>query len=160
MSIEACSPLSLQADRTSSIAAVPGVDVLLIGCGDLTSESVRFSGAKKSTDPASMGIPGEYDSPRIEEAFDRVSEAAKKVSVEGRLLSVGFGGLQYVVLLSQSLYIQSDKDSGRLDLVEKFARKNSNARFVMAGADNTFLLPAVVKGGSTAEEICQRLQRV
>lgn len=42
----------------------------------------------------SMGIPGEYDNPRIEEAFDRVSAAARKVSVDGRLLSVGFGGLQ------------------------------------------------------------------
>lgn len=43
--------------------------------------------------PGSMGSPGEYDNPRIEEAFDRVSAAAK-VSVNGRLLSVGFGGLQ------------------------------------------------------------------
>jgi len=41
-----------------------------------------------------MGIPGDYDNPWVEEAFDRVSAAARKVSVNGRLLSVGFGGLQ------------------------------------------------------------------
>jgi len=43
----------------------------------------------------------------------------------------------------------------RLDLVERFASKNPNARFVMAGADNTFLLPAIVDGGQTAEKLCQ-----
>lgn len=43
---------------------------------------------------ASMGIPGDYDNPRIEEAFDRVSAAARKFSIDGRLISVGFGGLQ------------------------------------------------------------------
>lgn len=49
--------------------------------------------------------------------------------------------------------------SGRLDLVEKFARKNPNARFVMAGADNTFLLPTIVDGARAAEDVCQRLQK-
>lgn len=41
-----------------------------------------------------MGIPGDMGNARVEEAFDRVAAAAKKVSVNGRLLSVGFGGLQ------------------------------------------------------------------
>ncbi|WWC93570.1 hypothetical protein V866_000405 [Kwoniella sp. B9012] len=108
-------------EDVDSIAAVEGVDVLLIGCGDLTSD---------------MGIPGDFSNPRIEEAFDRVSAAAKKVSVNGRKVSVGFGGLH-----------------NRLDLVEKFAKKNGNARFVMAGADNTFLLQAIVDGGSAIHKV-------
>ncbi|WVW85848.1 hypothetical protein I302_107886 [Kwoniella bestiolae CBS 10118] len=108
-------------DDVDSIAAVEGVDVLLIGCGDLTSD---------------MGIPGDMGNPRVEEAFDRVSAAAKKVSVNGRKVSVGFGGLH-----------------NRLDLVEKFAKKNDNARFVMAGADNTFLLQAIVDGGSAIQKV-------
>jgi hypothetical protein len=41
-----------------------------------------------------MGIPGEYDRARVEEAFDLVCEAASGVSIGGRILSVGFGGLQ------------------------------------------------------------------
>lgn len=41
-----------------------------------------------------MGIPGDYDSSGVQEAFDRVSAAARQVSIDGRLLSVGFGGLQ------------------------------------------------------------------
>ncbi|OCF75977.1 hypothetical protein I204_03274 [Kwoniella mangroviensis CBS 8886] len=108
-------------EDVDSIAAVEGVDVLLIGRGDLTSD---------------MGIPGDFSNPRIEEAFGRVSAAAKKVSVNGRKVSVGFGGLH-----------------NRLDLVEKFAKKNGNARFVMAGADNTFLLQAIVDGGSAIQKV-------
>lgn len=49
--------------------------------------------------------------------------------------------------------MDADIFSGRLDLVEKFAKKNSNARFVMAGADNTFLLPAVQSGAQAAQQV-------
>lgn len=48
------------------------------------------------TDPVSMGIPGEFDHPRLADAYARVSAAAAKVSVDGRLLSVGIGGLKWV----------------------------------------------------------------
>jgi hypothetical protein len=47
--------------------------------------------------------------------------------------------------------------SNRLDLVEKFARKNPSARFVMAGADNTFVLQAVVDGANAAKTVAQSL---
>lgn len=43
-----------------------------------------------------MGIPGEFDHPRLADAYARVSAAAAKVSVDGRLLSVGIGGLKWV----------------------------------------------------------------
>lgn len=41
-----------------------------------------------------MGIAGEFDHPRLTEAYKIVSEAAAKVSIDGRLLSVGIGGLK------------------------------------------------------------------
>ncbi|WVF69041.1 hypothetical protein IAT40_003815 [Kwoniella sp. CBS 6097] len=112
-------------EDVDSIAAVPGVDVLLIGCGDLTSD---------------MGIPGDMGNPRVEAAFERVSAAAKKASVKGRLVSVGFGGLH-----------------NRLNLVEKFAKKLDNARFVMAGADNTFLLQAITDGGAAITKVANSI---
>lgn len=43
-----------------------------------------------------MGIPGEYDSPRLMEAYATVAAAAEKVSVNGRLLSIGIGGIKWV----------------------------------------------------------------
>jgi hypothetical protein len=47
--------------------------------------------------------------------------------------------------------------SNRLDLVEKFARKNPCARFVMAGADNNFVLQAVVDGANAAKTVARSL---
>lgn len=39
--------------------------------------------------------------------------------------------------------------------MEKFAKKHGNARFVMAGADNTFLLAAVTEGAQAIEKVVQ-----
>ena len=49
-------------DRADEIAAVPGVDVLLIGTNDLTLE---------------MGIPGKYDDLRVVRAYDKVVAACQ-----------------------------------------------------------------------------------
>jgi 2-keto-3-deoxy-L-rhamnonate aldolase RhmA len=49
-------------DRADEIAAVPGVDVLLIGTNDLTLE---------------MGIPGKYDDLAVVRAYDKVVAACK-----------------------------------------------------------------------------------
>jgi len=49
-------------ERAGEIAAVPGVDVLLIGTNDLTLE---------------MGIPGQYDDLRVVRAYDTVVAACK-----------------------------------------------------------------------------------
>jgi hypothetical protein len=43
-----------------------------------------------------MGIPGEFDHPRLAEAYDRVVKACRKVSVNGRKVSCGLGGLKYI----------------------------------------------------------------
>ena len=47
-------------DNAEAIAAVPGIDVLLIGSGDLTTD---------------YGIPGQVDHPRLREAYEHVAEA-------------------------------------------------------------------------------------
>jgi len=50
-------------DNAEAIAAVPGIDCLLIGSSDLSME---------------MGIPGENGHPKIQEAVDKVIAACKK----------------------------------------------------------------------------------
>src|SRR5258708_37000077 len=49
--------------NAEAIAAVPGIDSLLVGSSDLSME---------------MGIPGENGHPRIQEAVDKVIAACKK----------------------------------------------------------------------------------
>jgi len=60
-------------ENAEAIAAVPGIDALLIGCSDLSME---------------MGIPGKVDDPRIEAAVTRVVEACAR---HGK--HAGFGGV-------------------------------------------------------------------
>lgn len=91
------------------IAQVAGVDQLLIGTNDLTAE---------------MGIPGQYDNPRLTEAYQKVIDAARANG-----LSVGIGGL-----------------ASRPDLVAKFARMG--ARFVMAATDQPLLSAAAAKNAA------------
>jgi 2-keto-3-deoxy-L-rhamnonate aldolase RhmA len=59
--------------EADAIAAVPGVDVLMIGTNDLTLE---------------MGIPGQYDDSRVVRAYDTVVAACRK---HGK--HVGMGGI-------------------------------------------------------------------
>lgn len=60
-------------EHVEEIAAVEGVDMLLIGTNDLTSE---------------WGIPGQYDDPRVAAAYQRTIAACRK---HGK--HVGVGGL-------------------------------------------------------------------
>lgn len=60
-------------DNAAAIAAVPGVDVLLIGTNDLTLE---------------MGIPGRYDDPKVVHAYETVVAACNR---HGK--SPGMGGI-------------------------------------------------------------------
>ncbi|MGG5808295.1 HpcH/HpaI aldolase family protein [Falsiroseomonas sp. CW058] len=85
------------------IVAVEGVDMLLVGTNDLTAE---------------MGIPGEYDHPRVRDAYARIIAAAR-----GAGKHVGIGGL-----------------AGRPDLVAEFVRMG--ARYVSTGTDLGFLAAA------------------
>ena len=100
------------------IAAVEGVDSLLVGSADLTAE---------------MGIPGEYDSPRLEEAYRRVIAACAK---HGKW--VGIGALQ-----------------ARLDLVEKVCGMGAN--WVMAGADSQILIKGVTGMAASMGAIAEKV---
>lgn len=90
-------------ERVDEIAAVEGIDMLLIGTNDLTSE---------------WGIPGQYDDPRVEDAYARTIAACRR---HGK--HVGVGGL-----------------ASRPDLVERFVRLG--ARYVSTGTDLGFLTAA------------------
>ncbi|EIM89146.1 Phosphoenolpyruvate/pyruvate domain-containing protein [Stereum hirsutum FP-91666 SS1] len=61
-------------ENVEEIAAVKGIDVLLIGCGDLCVD---------------LDIPGEYDNPTFHSAVAKVCAAASKNGI-----FVGFGGLE------------------------------------------------------------------
>ncbi|KAK6842310.1 hypothetical protein PG990_005744 [Apiospora arundinis] len=105
-------------ELVDEIAAVDGVDSLLIGTNDLTAE---------------MGIPGDYENPRLTEAYERTIAACNKV---GKY--VGVGGLH-----------------ARLDLVEKFC--GMGARWVMAATDGPLLLAGASKRGSEMAQLSARV---
>jgi 4-hydroxy-2-oxoheptanedioate aldolase len=60
-------------ENVEAIAAVEGVDMMMIGTSDLSAE---------------MGIPGKYDDPRVRDAYARTIAACRK---HGK--HVGIGGL-------------------------------------------------------------------
>ena len=68
-------------DNVDSIAAVDGVDVILIGTNDLCME---------------MGIPGDYSNPKVKDAYTKVIEACKK---SGK--TPGMGGVYNEELMSE-----------------------------------------------------------
>ena len=90
-------------DRVDEIFAVEGVDMALFGTNDLSAD---------------MGIPGDYDNPRVRDAYTRAIAAAKR---HGK--HVGVGGL-----------------GGRPKLVAEFVKMG--ARYVSTGTDLGFLLSA------------------
>ena len=90
-------------ENVADIIATEGVDMLLVGSNDLCAE---------------MGIPGQFDHPRLEDAFERSIAAARKVGKH-----VGIGGL-----------------AARDDLMAKFVRMG--ARYVSTGTDLAFLMAA------------------
>jgi 2-keto-3-deoxy-L-rhamnonate aldolase RhmA len=85
--------------QADEIAAVPGVDVVLIGTNDFCAES---------------GIPGEYAHPKVEAAYRKVIEACRK---HGK--SPGMGGVVDHALLDKYIgmgmrFILSGNDIGFL----------------------------------------------
>lgn len=60
--------------EVEAIAAIPGVDSIFLGPADLSQ---------------SLGIPGQFDHPRLWEAVDRVAAACKAANVPWAALSVG-----------------------------------------------------------------------
>lgn len=101
-------------ERVEEIAAVEGLDMLLVGSNDLTAE---------------MNIPGEYDHPRLAEAFTRTIAAARAHGAQ-----VGVGGL-----------------ATRPDKVAEFVRMG--ARYVSTGTDLAFLMGACAARAKQVREL-------
>jgi len=70
-------------ENCEAIAAVPGIDALLIGTNDLCFE---------------MGIPGQFDDPRIAEAYKKMIAACRK---HGKF--AGMGGMYTAELLERHI---------------------------------------------------------
>jgi len=101
-------------EKVEEIAAVEGVDMMLIGSSDLTAE---------------MGIPGQFDHPRLKDAFAKTIAACRR---HGK--HVGVGGL-----------------STRPDLVAQFVKMG--ARFVSTGTDLAFLAAACAQKAKQVRDI-------
>ncbi len=104
-------------DNAEAIAAVPGIDVLLIGSGDLTTD---------------YGIPGQVDHPRLREAYERVAQACR---THGKVL--GVGGIRHNVQLQGEL----------VRLGARFVIAGTDVNYVLAGArQDTTALRAIPLG--------------
>src|SRR5215470_10019870 len=91
-------------ENAAAIAALPGIDVLLIGSGDLTTD---------------YGIPGQVDHPRLRAAYERVAEACQ---VQGKVL--GVAGIRHNVALQGEL----------IRLGARFVIAGTDVNYVLAGA--------------------------
>jgi 4-hydroxy-2-oxoheptanedioate aldolase len=101
-------------ENVEEIIATEGVDMLLIGSNDLCGE---------------MGITGQYDHPRLKDAFARSIAAANKAGKH-----VGVGGL-----------------AARDDLMTQFVQMG--ARYVSTGTDMGFLIAACAEKARFVKEI-------
>ena len=91
-------------EKCEAIAAVDGVDVLLIGSGDLTTD---------------LGIPGQVDHPQLRTAYERVAAACrthKKV--------LGVGGIRH----------NTDLQGELIRLGARFVIAGTDTNYVLAGA--------------------------
>ncbi|MBV9970199.1 MAG: aldolase, partial [Xanthobacteraceae bacterium] len=100
--------------RAEEIVAVPGVDMAMIGSNDLLAE---------------WGIPEQYESPRLREAYAATIAACRK---HGK--HVGVGGL-----------------AGRPQLVAELVKMG--ARYVSTGTDLAFLLAACTARAKQVRDI-------
>src|SRR5258706_1427505 len=101
-------------ERAEEIIAVDGVDMVLVGLNDLLAD---------------WGIPGEYDHPRVREAYAETIAACRR-----RGKHCGVGGL-----------------ATRPDLVAEFVKMG--ARYVSTGTDLAFLLSACTARASEVKKI-------
>lgn len=90
-------------NNAAVIAALPGIDVLLIGSGDLKTD---------------YGIPGQVDHPRLREAYERVADACR---THRKVL--GVGGIRHNVALQGEL----------IRLGARFVIAGTDVNYVLAG---------------------------
>jgi len=96
------------------IVAVPGVDMVMIGTNDLLAD---------------LGLPGQYDHPKVDDAYSRTIKACR---AQGK--HVGVGGL-----------------GTRPDLVEKYVKMG--ARYVSTGTDLAFLIAECAKRAKQVKDL-------
>jgi 4-hydroxy-2-oxoheptanedioate aldolase len=101
-------------EKADEIMAVDGVDMVMIGTNDLTAD---------------MGIPGQYDHPKVRAAYEHTIGVCKKYGKH-----CGVGGL-----------------SSRPDLVTEFVKMG--ARYVSTGTDIAFLLAACTAKAKQVNDI-------
>jgi 2-keto-3-deoxy-L-rhamnonate aldolase RhmA len=101
-------------EAIEDIVAVDGVDLVLIGTNDFLAD---------------LGRPGEYDHPKVHEAYERTIAACRK-----RGKHVGVGGL-----------------GSRADLVKKYVAMG--AHFVSTGTDLGFLLAAATERAKQVRDL-------
>ena len=101
-------------DKAEEIVAVDGVDMVLVGLNDMLAD---------------WGLAGEYDHPRVREAYGKIIAACRK---HGK--HCGVGGL-----------------ATRPDLVAEFVKMG--ARYVSTGTDIAFLLAACTQRARQVQEI-------
>src|SRR5262245_56080431 len=100
--------------RMDEIVAVDGVDMVLMGLNDLLAD---------------WGVPGQYDDPRVRDAYARTIAACRQ---HGK--HAGVGGL-----------------ASRPDLMAEFVKMG--ARYVSTGTDLNFLLGACAQRARQVQEI-------
>jgi len=106
---------TLQAlEHVEEIAAVDGMDMMMIGTSDLTAE---------------MGVPGQYDDPRVRAAYERTITACRK---HGK--HVGIGGL-----------------ASRPDLIAEYVKMG--ARYVSTGTDLGFLMSTCLQKAQQVRDL-------
>ncbi len=103
---------SLGIDNAEAIAAVPGVDVLMIGASDLSME---------------FGIPGQLTHGRIEEAFRQVISACQKHGVHP-----GMGGIHDTAQMGKFVRLGMRFVLGGSDLRFMMAAAEERARFLQS----------------------------
>jgi 2-keto-3-deoxy-L-rhamnonate aldolase RhmA len=101
-------------DRAEEIVAVEGIDLVLIGTNDMLAD---------------MGLPGQYDHPKVREVYEKTIAACRK---HGK--HVGVGGL-----------------SSRPDLIAQYVKMG--ARYVSTGTDLAFLLGTATDRAKKVSEL-------
>jgi len=101
-------------ESAEEIMAVEGVDMVMIGSNDLLAD---------------MGLTGQYDHPKLSDAYQRTINAAKKFGKHA-----GVGGV-----------------ASRPDLVTRFVQMG--ARYVSTGTDTAFLLSAATAKAKQVSDI-------
>ena len=101
-------------ERADEIVAVEGIDLVLIGLNDMLAD---------------WGLPGQYDHPRVREAYQKTIDACRRHTKH-----CGVGGL-----------------SSRPDLMAEYVRLG--CRYVSTGTDLGFLLGACAQKAKQVHEI-------